>query len=368
MKRHRLDIIVKTPLGLERIAASRIEDLGLKCEVKPKPNNYPGIVIVNCTCNPKEAADRIRDEVPEAERVLVTEESVKAEVDEIVRAAVKVSKEKLDERRSFAVRTVRRGSHPYTSIDVNCRVGSAIIDATGATVNLDNPDRIVWIEIIDDQAAIGIIDGGEAWKKLKPGKYDIRPFFAKVSIIQTPYLGSKETARSMGSRIGRAAQMFEVKELVLGIIGSVDASQLNSFIQGVIEGSESRYRIQKRTYAHKPRKIDIKVQDLYQIVRDRRGEPIIIFEPEGEAFPSVSEKLAETVLSERGRINMFFGSREGIPKGIFRFADLIIDLCPGITLSTEYAASSALIGLAFALENKLLRRYRDKIQDGRSSD
>ena len=33
----RIDIIVKTLIGLERIAASRIEEMGIECRVNPKP-------------------------------------------------------------------------------------------------------------------------------------------------------------------------------------------------------------------------------------------------------------------------------------------------------------------------------------------
>jgi len=352
------DMIIKTPLGLENIVASRIEELGYEAEIEPKPSGYPGLVTVKLACEadkPKLAA-AIEREIPEAERVLVAEETVKASLEEIVEAAVRVSTRHLDEETRFAVRTVRRGSHPYTSIDINYKAGSAIIEATNASVNLDNPDVVVWVEVVDDVAAIGVLDGSRVWRKMTPEKRNIREYFSKASIVQMPYLGPKGAVQSMGTRIGRAVQMFEVGELVIGMVGSVDADVLNPFIRGVLEGIESRYRIQRRTYSHKPRRVKVRVQDLYQLVRDRRGEPKIVFEPEGEPFPKVSGKLAEYFISDERRVNMFFGSREGIPKGVFRFADLIIDLCPGITLSTEYAASSALIGLAFALEDRLRER------------
>ena len=147
--------------------------------------------------------------------------------------------------------------------------------------------------------------------------------------------------------------MFEVGEFVIGVIGSCDARQLRWFMNGVFKGIDSRYQIQRRTYAHKPRRVKVLIQDLYQLIRDRRSETKIIFEPEGESFPKISEKIADLFLKGDGRVNLLFGSREGIPKGLFRFADLIVDLCPGITLSTEYAASSALIGVSFALQNRM---------------
>ena len=350
-----LELIVKTPLGLERIVASRIEELGVRCRVTAKPGGYPGIVAVDSVLDEEkvELAERIKREIPEAERVLVSQEVVEAEEDEIVEAALRISRRSLNRDTSFAVRTVRRGSHRYRSVDINHRVGAAVVREVDAPVDLEYPDKILWVEIIDDLAALGVLDGREVWRKRSPEKRDVRRFFSRASVVQMPYLGPRDAARSMGSRIGRAVQMFEVGELVIAVAGAVDARQLGWFIQGVLEGVESRFRVQQRTYAHKPRRVEVRVQDLYQLVRDRRGEPKVVFEPEGEAFPSVAGRLADLFLSGEERINLFFGSREGIPKGIFRLADLIIDLCPGITLSTEYAASSALIGIAFALEEKI---------------
>jgi len=366
-EKKRIDIVVKTLLGLEKVAASRIKELGIACHVYPKPYGYPGIVIVNLVSEDDkfELAERIKKDVPEAERVLVVDECVKADLDVITDASVRVSSHLLDENTSFAVRTVRRGTHSYTSVDVNYKVGSAIVEATGAPVDLEYPDKIVWIEIFNDIAAVGVSDGKDVWRKLKPGKYEVRSFFARASIVQMPYFGPKDSVRAMSLRIGRAVQMFEVGELVIATVGAVDARQLNWFIQGVLEGIESRYKIQRKTYAHKPRRVDVFIQDLYQLVRDRKDEPKIVFEPEGEAFPAVAENIADLFLNRHGRVNMFFGSREGIPKGVFRFADLVVDLCPGVTLSTEYAASSALIGLAFALEKRLME-MGEKTKEGYS--
>jgi len=353
----RIDIIVKTLIGLERIATSRIEEMGIECRVNPKPFGHPGVVTVELASEDRkhELAEKIREEIPEAERVLVAERCVKADLEAIAEAAVEISNKFLSEDTSFAVKTVRRGTHSFTSIDVNYRVGSAIVKAFGAPVNLEYPDVIFWVEIFNDVAALGVMDGKDVWRKAKPGKYEVREFFSKVAVVQMPYFGPKDSVKAMSSRIGRAVQMFEVNELVIATTGPSDARQLEWFIHGVFEGIESRYQIQKRTYAHKPHRVHVTVQDIYQLVRDRRNEPKIVFEPEGEAFPKVAGDIAKLFLSDAKRINMFFGSREGIPKGIFRFADFIVDLCPGVTLSTEYAASSALIGLAFALEDHLAR-------------
>ncbi|MCD6235757.1 MAG: SPOUT family RNA methylase, partial [Thaumarchaeota archaeon] len=48
-------------------------------------------------------------------------------------------------------------------------------------------------------------------------------------------------------------------------------------------------------------------------------------------------------------VSILIGSREGIPKGVYRAADLVLDIAPGITLSTELAAPSALAAIYTAL-------------------
>ncbi|RLF14313.1 MAG: hypothetical protein DRJ97_06500, partial [Thermoprotei archaeon] len=176
------------------------------------------------------------------------------------------------------------------------------------------------------------------------------------AIVQMPYLGPLDAAREMGVRIGREVQTFEVKELVVAFIGSVSARELQAFLEGIFEGINSRYEVQRRSYHHQPHKVPVYVQDLYQLVRDRRGEPIVVLEPEGEPVSKVAEKLASLFVDRRGRVNLLIGSREGIPSGVYRFADLVVDICPGVTIATDLAAASALIAAATAIEDLLLRR------------
>jgi len=299
----------------------------------------------------EELAKEIKVKVPEAERALPVRFYAPAEIEPIVDAARRVADD-LREAKSFAVNTVRRGSHGFTSIDVNVKVGAILKDLSGCPVNLDFPDKVVFVEILGPHAYIGVVDGREFQKKMTPRKFQVREYFKKVSLVQMPYLGGLDVSREMGIRIGREAQTFEVGELIIAPVGIVRADELNAFLKGVFDGVESRYQVQLKTYAHKPHKTEVFVQNLYELVRERSDEPIIVFEPEGEPISSISLDLAEIVL-KNSRANFLVGSREGIPHGIFRFAKLVIDLCPGVTIATDLAAASALTALAFALHQKL---------------
>lgn len=343
-------IIVKTQLGMEKVAASRIEELGLRAE--PSPQGFKGLVLVYGCRDPEADKARIESEVVEADRVIVIEATTRADPGEIARKAAELARDKIESEECFAVRTVRRGRHSFTSIDVNVVVGDAVKRATGACVNLSFPDKIVQVEIIGGKSYISILPGSYELKKMRPGKNPVLRLFRRITVVQMPYLGPLDACRNMGVRIGREIQNFEVRELVVAPAGRVDARQLNEFLSGLFEGIESRYRIQERSYHRRPRRVPVYVQDIHQFVRDRRGEAIIVLEPEGEPVTKVADRLWDIVRSGR-RINILVGAREGIPLGIYRYADLVVDVAPGLTLSTEYAAAAALIALATVLHDRL---------------
>ena len=344
-------VVVKTLRDYESVVAQILKETFQGIEVLAKPLNFSGLVLVKADVPVEEITREIKMRVPEAERVLPIKYYAPAEMDLIV-DAVKNIVEEIRNARSFAVNTVRRGTHKYSSLDVNVRVGAAIKDLSGCPVNLDFPDKVIFVEIIGPHAYTGVVDGSEFQKKMRPPKFEVREYFKKVSLVQMPYLGSLKASYEMGVRIGREAQTFEVGELVIAPIGIIKADEIGVFLKGVFKGIESRFQVQVKSYAHKPHRTEVYVQNLYELIRERSREPIIVFEPEGEPVSSVSVKLAELAINNR-RINLLVGSREGIPIGIFRFANLVVDLCPGVTIATDLAAASALIALAFAIHQKL---------------
>jgi len=344
-------LLVKTVRGLERIAASRIEEILTGAKAIPRPSGYLGLVIVEGVGEPERAADLVRHEVPEAEKILPVLAMASADLEEIAKAAAEAARGRIASGESFAVRTTRRGSHRFTSIDVNVAAGAAVQRATGAAVNLSYPDKIVWIEVLGDKALISVTSGREERKKTYPGKPYVRRALGKIVVGQMPYVDSLEACRKMGVRIGRAAQTFEIGALYVTPHKPVEGKQLAVFLEGVYEGIESRYEIQTRTYHEKPRRVPVYVQDLYQFVRDKRGKPLVVTSTRGEPLSKVADELAELFRSG-DEVVVLIGAREGIPTGVFRFANLVVDLAPGITISTDHALTSAIVGFVTALEEK----------------
>ncbi len=77
-----------------------------------------------------------------------------SDAEKLISDAVMHAKRVINEKTSFAVRARRKGSHPYKSMEIAGMIGAEIKDATGATVDLTNPDVTIYVEIRDKNAYI----------------------------------------------------------------------------------------------------------------------------------------------------------------------------------------------------------------------
>lgn len=103
--------------------------------------------------------DQINKSIPILQRVFgITSISpsvqTQSTMDVMSKFAVNSSKEVLTEGKSFAMRVTRTGKHNFTSQDVAVKIGSDVVKATNAFVNLTKPDFELFIEIRDDDAFI----------------------------------------------------------------------------------------------------------------------------------------------------------------------------------------------------------------------
>lgn len=74
------------------------------------------------------------------------------QLQEISRIAGQLTQSTLHKGKSFAIRVTRVGTHAFTSQDVAIQIGSDVVQATHATVNLNNPDFELFIEIRDNKS------------------------------------------------------------------------------------------------------------------------------------------------------------------------------------------------------------------------
>ncbi|MBP1986690.1 tRNA sulfurtransferase [Halolamina salifodinae] len=86
--------------------------------------------------------------------------SVAPEREPLERAAVALAEDH-PEGATFAVRANRAGSaetHPFTSQEIEREVGAAVGEATGADVDLDDPDRTYRLDVREDEAFVSAVE------------------------------------------------------------------------------------------------------------------------------------------------------------------------------------------------------------------
>lgn len=349
-----MKFLIKTQKDMEAVAANYIKDLLDETEIWVTPQGYSGLVLVD-TKDPK--AEEKFFEIPEIERIIPVLFEVPASLDAIVSVAEEIA-DYISEEETFAVKTKRRGKHEFSSIDVNITLGEKIRELTNAAVDLSFPDKTVLVEIIGERAYISIA-GKEEWKKFTPEKINARKLFKKVTIVQMPYWGDYKACKNFGEKIGRAVQAFEVKELIIAPKEKMNAYELMEFVKGIRTGQESRYQIQKEAYPWKVEKVPISVWDLYQVIRDKKRSKrlLIITDPKGNTIPEVKETLAKDLYYAK-EVVIFIGSREGIPRGLFRYADYVLDLAPYMTFATEHGVPAVLIALWTIYEEELRKKLK----------
>jgi tRNA acetyltransferase TAN1 len=342
------NLLLTTQLGFEQLVRTAVETIEPGAKVTVSPRGYKGLVGV-VSSSPEELARSLLESSSYVEKAFVVKASCLAEPGLIAREALRIARESLPRGSSFAARTVRRGKHSFTSIDVNIAVGSAIVSELNLEVDLETPDYVVFTNIIDECAYISIIEGEKLRGKELKRKPSFYRYFNKLIVAQEPYISEDpEASYKMGVRIGRGLQNFEIGDYYVALIRPVEALPLKRFIDGLIEGIESRFRVEEKSYGRKPVKTRVHVYEMHNLVAMLRDHPIIILEPEGEVLSRVSDKIV-AIFSSGKRPVLLLGSREGVPSGLFRFSTLVVDVMPGITLSTEYALPVALGGIASIL-------------------
>jgi tRNA acetyltransferase TAN1 len=338
--------LIKTPRDKAFIASSRLRDRvrDFNVVMTPEVSGYQGLVMVESDQTLPEDEIRL---IPEVEQVIPIEiEAFDADLETISQLCLQVA-EQIPDGATFAVKATRRGSHDFTSKAVEEIAGAAILGLDKELrVALNNPDYVIKVEIIQTWAGVALLPGSQIHQK-KRGKEDSRELTRKVTLVQLVYeskdlWGTKRIAASLG----RSAQAFEVKRFVAVMDSPVNSPSLQTFLNGLEEGLESRLSQQKRTYGGKIQKVPLKVYEIYQMLRSAKTEKslVIMTDPRGKTLPSISQELCQA-LNEAKDIYLFNGSNEGIPPGCFSLADYTIDLAPYMTYGTDQAIAASMIGL-----------------------
>ena len=137
--------------------------LGGAREIRVQRTRYPGVLLVEVPLPPEQAYEAVRSvQMAYVHSVVPLQAVVEAELRALLRASVELAlRAGLRPGLKFAVRCRRRGKALGSSAEVERAVGKALVEVTGADVDLERPDLVVRIEVIDDLAGICILKAGE---------------------------------------------------------------------------------------------------------------------------------------------------------------------------------------------------------------
>ncbi|WP_457620946.1 THUMP domain-containing protein [Methanopyrus sp.] len=130
----------------------------LKLPAEPDPLKPVRRLRVKGVEDPDGVVSRLRGEFPEISRVVIVKHRGKSyDLERIATRAAELAKDEILPHHSFAVDARRLDKDlPYTSRDLAVEVGEAVRRATGASVDLDSPDRYVDVHVSRHGYLIGI--------------------------------------------------------------------------------------------------------------------------------------------------------------------------------------------------------------------
>ncbi len=130
-----------------------------------KKTKFKGVLLVKCK-DARKAAEMIRDyETCAIHRAIPFDRYVNTDKDLIIVEAADVALPKIFKSDTFAVRCKKRGKTNFKSQDLEREIGAKIVEATGAKVDLENPDIKVIIQIIDKKTGISVLKKDEIIRK-----------------------------------------------------------------------------------------------------------------------------------------------------------------------------------------------------------
>ncbi len=150
-------VIVTTVQGKEHTALEEIPDCLYRYDqgVRVEKTPYGGVLKVYTSLPSREAARIISScWVSFVKRVVPVDVEVEARLEAIVDAALKLARGVED---SVAVRCVKRGSRIPSSKVVEEEVGAALKDKLGLKIKLEDPDYVLRVEVVGDEAYLSLL-------------------------------------------------------------------------------------------------------------------------------------------------------------------------------------------------------------------
>jgi tRNA(Ser,Leu) C12 N-acetylase TAN1 len=151
-----VQLLVTCPSGFEVEAKRELEEL--LGEGTVTMTYFRGLLSVNT--EREGALERLREtDTSHISRVIPIQDTVHADIESIKKF---FKNTKIEGK--FAARCKRRGAHSFSSKDVEIEVGN-MITGKGSKVDLDNPETILLVDIIQEKAHLSVLSPGDIVKK-----------------------------------------------------------------------------------------------------------------------------------------------------------------------------------------------------------
>ena len=142
----------RTRRRMTKILLKNINDLNIRHDVKFSQLEFRGRIIV-IPENPDQIdiiANLIVKNISGVSS-LSTARVVRSEEEEIMKKGVLEAEKFISSKSTFAVRARREGKHPFTSMEIAARLGSAIINSSikDLKVDLTNPEYEIFLDVRD---------------------------------------------------------------------------------------------------------------------------------------------------------------------------------------------------------------------------
>jgi len=156
----KMELYATTHKGLEELTAAEIRELGGEIEKTDK-----GRVYFKCE---KKLINKLNYHARTCERIILLLKSAKVTgLEDIHRKVKSVDFSFINPSESFAIRAKRVGVHDFNSMDIARIAGDAVIESYLSSmkkrlrVNLDSPDIIIRVELINNLLLVGVDTTGD---------------------------------------------------------------------------------------------------------------------------------------------------------------------------------------------------------------
>lgn len=153
--------MVTSPVSRQYDAMWEVEWALSECRIEK--TKFRGLFLVETE---EDALKKIETYPTQAvDRVFPIHRIVKSDLELIESTAVEIAVERIVPEEVFAVRCRNRHS-PLDSQEVERRLGATIVKTIGCRVNLENPDKVVRVEILGGRTGISVLGSGDVLKKV----------------------------------------------------------------------------------------------------------------------------------------------------------------------------------------------------------